>query len=410
MTTTALQPPRRWRFSLRGRIWPLVGGLAVALLWIISAAANFHAGAALSSDEHISTILGSASIGADLMKAVVLFAVVAALANKRHGVAFVGIVIFALCAAWSMRSALYFVSTTLTQTVAERTLKHDIQQSKINLLDLKSKRAGFLSQQSIEVSVNNKYARRDAIAENQRSSGEFTALLRDIEAQQKELEAAPVAVAGDPIAALFNLTDRTVILASALFFAALLEIASGFGFWVIAVSRQAKIVDAVAIPSAAIDVTPPVLTIGGTGGDGGGLASPAGSGPGYGMGGYGAPPSSNTDDIKHLSATTGAEPDNVVVPFPRSAPACDRAERVTAIVAEKFDAATLTERIPVASIAAQINAALPTDQRVPEPHRVAELLIPHIFAAFPHAQKRKVGGRTFVYGVAQRMTDARRAM
>ena len=397
---TALNVAPRRRFSLRGRIWPLVGVAAVSLLWIISAAANYHAGASLSSDFFISHIIGSASVGADLMKAVAIFAVVAAIANRRPVVMLAGLVIFCLCATWSMRSAIYFVSTTLTQTVSEKTLKRDLQQSQLGILDLKIKRAGFLSQQSLKVDTKNKSARRDAISENQRSSGEFTGLIKDIEAQQKDLAATPVATGGDPIAALFGLTDRTVILASALFFALLLEVVSGLGFWVIASSRQAKIINAVAMPVPAPVAAP--VSIGGDGGT-----------SGYGQIGYGGtPPGAEVvEGVTPAPTAAAPAPATNVVPMRRENAMGDRFEKVKSIVDDRFAAAPLTERILMSSVVAQINAGLPIERRVPEPQRAAELLVPIVFQMYPRAEKRKVGGRTFIYGVSQRLAeDARRAM
>lgn len=369
-------------FSFKGKIWPIVGFVAVMGLWLVSAAANYYAGVGLSSDPVTSQILGAASISADLMKAVAIFIIVAAAANQRWVVCGVGVLVFALCATWSMRSATHFASTMMTEKAAERSQAHDIQKSSLDLLGIKTRRAAFLAEQTVTVNVNNKYARTDAISENRRSSVEFDDLVKDIESQQKKLASVEVAVAGDPIAALFGLSDRTVILASALFFAALLEVVSGVGFWIIAQSRVPRVLQASPILK---DVTPSLspTVLQDAPGPRGGKPMPVLASP-------------TIQDDKPTKAS------NVVQFAPKDV-------AMQAIAANLFEA-DATSRIPLQTVVEMINAELPSNKRISQTHKISTFIMPSILDQtdlFPNVEKRKIGGRTFVLGIRVRSIESR---
>ena len=373
------------------RLWPLFGGCAVLGLWLVSAAANYHAGISISDDPMISDILGIASVCADVMKAVALFIITAAIVNKRWIVAGCATVVLVLCGAWSVRSAMHFASSALTTKAAERTLSHSLQKADLDLLAIKTQRAGFLSQQSVTVDVKNRYARADALQANERSSVEFSSLVRDIEAQKKAIKKAGVATAGDPIAALFKLEDRTVILATALFFAALLEVVSGFGFWLIAQSRSPRIEtlkSAYVVQPVVLQEPAPILAVSSPDGDPRpGAAIPV------------------IDKEIRYEEPQETAPDNVV--------SIRKAQKagLRSIVSEHFEPGTANDRMLLRAVVDQINAQLPKSRRIIEPHLVAKHITPVITEdmEWPGISKRKIGGRTYIVGLRPRSIESRKA-
>ena len=84
--------------------WPFLGTLAAAILWGVSAFANFHAGYALSEDETVRAFLGAASVGSDLMKVALLFALCAAWRMGRPIIAFLSLALFLVMSLWSLRA------------------------------------------------------------------------------------------------------------------------------------------------------------------------------------------------------------------------------------------------------------------------------------------------------------------
>ena len=186
----------------RGRVSTTVGILAVCVIWGVSAYANFLAGHALASAPEKAWLLGAASLGSDLLKGVALFFLVAAVARRRYVVATVAGLSLALCAIWSLRSATWFISSELRSYHAEADRQKMLDESALDLVELRKRRAAFLSQQSVTVDVSNKFARKDAIEANAESSAEFQRTVKEIEASLTVLASQKAAVAADPIASV----------------------------------------------------------------------------------------------------------------------------------------------------------------------------------------------------------------
>ena len=67
----------------KNRLWGRVGIAAVSLVWLVSAMANGWAGYHLSNAPELGIVLAAASVAIDIMKAVALFVITAAICNRR---------------------------------------------------------------------------------------------------------------------------------------------------------------------------------------------------------------------------------------------------------------------------------------------------------------------------------------
>lgn len=381
------------RQLLRGRIWPIFGFLAILGLWFVSAGANFYAGMSISDDPSVSVVLGAASVCVDVLKAVSLFIVATAIINRRATVVVVALAAFFLCAAWSVRSATHFASMALTTRSADLSLKADIQKAAVDLLSIKIRRAEFLSQQSITVSTpdsinvknrkvradiiaENGKARSDSIGENRRLSNEFAGLVRDIETQKRSLENKAAVISGDPVAALIGIDDRSVILASAMFFATMLEFLSGFGFWMLAQSRRPRpaSVETPPVPRPLVEANQEQLT------------------------------PTLIVDVKSEERPTQPTPKPNVISI-------RKAQRLglQSIVRDNFEPGDEKDRMLLKAVVDIINAQLPKPRRIVEPHLVAKYITPIITEdmEWPNAVKRKIGGRTYILGIRPRSIESR---
>lgn len=337
----------------RGRVSTTVGILAVCVIWGVSAYANFLAGHALASAPEKAWLLGAASLGSDLLKGVALFFLVAAVARRRYVVATVAGLSLALCAIWSLRSATWFISSELRSYHAEADRQKMLDESALDLVELRKRRAAFLSQQSVTVDVSNKFARKDAIEANAESSAEFQRTVKEIEASLTVLASQKAAVAADPIAEMLGINRDNVAFASAIFFALLLEIVSGAGFWFIAASRSSERHDPP--PSLARVPLPPL---------------PAGG--------------------------------NVVrLPVARVDPT-ERQRWVARAVQELIEPGDANDRIPARMLIEACNARLPAAQRVSGRNDLNGVLIPALLMSPWPVEKRKIGGVVQLCGVRWR--------
>ena len=120
--------------------------------------------------------------------------------------------------------------------MAEKNFKAEQQQMAKDLLELRKKRAEFLSRQTIDVEVTAKTKGRAVRPEPDKSTGadtEFAALLQDLDKGAHDLYAPGAKTSGDPLAGLLGIEGQKLILITALSFALMLEIVSGVGFWMI---------------------------------------------------------------------------------------------------------------------------------------------------------------------------------
>lgn len=380
-------------------------------LWAVSAAANFDAGQQLSHDDMTSFTLGLASIGIDCLKAVSLFIVAAALVNRRWLVATVALIVFTLCASWSLRSATQFILATLVNNAEKQHLAGEIQQSKVDLLKIKMQRAGFLSQQKVDV-TGPKTLKLQAMTANKDSSQEFQGLVADIESRQKALETAPPPEKVDVIAETFGVDQTWVWKLTALGFALLLEIASGFGFWLIAMSRTPK------APKVRPEPRTEEKTLELTAGHPARLS--AQDAP--------PPPAPNNEVAKPVLPGDNVFPIRkvlgpmtpVLVPTPETiekikllveepiggGEAIDpglvaQIEEARTIITQIFEASA-GDRVLYGSFGTMVNDRLPKARKVPT-HLYAKILVPAVSQAIPGAYKERAGGNIYIYGIKPRL-------
>ncbi len=251
------------------RLWSVFAILAVISIWAISAICNAFAGwnlagtaeipafnlfgYTISGLEPVRGIFAGASVSLDVIKAVSLFALVAALSRpkKRWLVAGGAILFFALASVWSLRSATFTASYALLTSQEQREVMAELQQSRRDLLKTQQARAGFLAQQTVKSSVkvtglNARYrSGRNAIAHlkevkaldakvNAKIAADYESAINGIKQAQHELETKPIVSTADPIVVLagklFEIKDEHVILTTSLLFALILEIVSSCGF------------------------------------------------------------------------------------------------------------------------------------------------------------------------------------
>jgi hypothetical protein len=372
-----------WRF------WPFAGICAVTAMWGVSASANWWAGYSLADDELIAFVLGGASIASDIMKAVALFVVVAALGNRQWIVALTALVVFLACAAWSLRSATYFSAHMMTQHVAERESKIKQRAGKAELLDIAKKRASFLAQQDLKIDPNTgRNARETLVAERRRTSEEYELAMGQAREAEAELRATEVVANADPLAALFNVNDRDVVLATSLFFACLLELVSGVGFWIIAASRQARVRD---LKEVGFGASP--------------YASKGPGGPGGGGGGsviVQAQPQPQLTGPATIRAEA-KEPTNIVrLARPTTVNRSSLAEQVHDVVGDLLEPADDGYRILLSQVVKLVNDKLPRHRRLNK-QQVSALLVPVALGVNrPVARKDRVAGQVWLYGVRVR--------
>jgi membrane protein implicated in regulation of membrane protease activity len=352
----------------RRRLWPFMGLIAVTGMWGVSAVANGWSGANLSDDPFISMILGSASVASDIMKAVALFVVVGALANKRYVAAGVALVVFALCATWSLRSATYFASSFMSQHVAQRGYSKALEEQEMASLRVKQRRLEWLSGTDIAVDNPGKTQLQMLTQDRSSRANEFKQLSTEVEQQLTRMKDKHVTANADPLGQIFHLRDESVVLWSSLGFAVLLEIVSGVGFWMIAQAR-------VNVP---IPLSPPV----GFGGRGFGGGSPPSSGQ--------PPPASG----KPVPAAR-----NVV--SLRSKQTEQLATKVSGLVADLYEGDPHARPMRISQIIGAVNNRLPKGKKVNKSN-TSLVLMPALLDLNINATRRKKSGKIWVHGVKAR--------
>jgi hypothetical protein len=341
----------------RGRIWGTFGILAVLVLWGASAGANFWAGFTLTDDPNLRAISGAVSVSVDILKAVALFVIVAALANRRWVVTGTAVLVFALCSAWSLRSAVYTASVIFSTAEAKRGHDAQVQKNDAALLAIKQQRLGFLSQQKVEVDSKSRRSVVElATDENERTASEFAKLAKELEDDNKKFAEQTASIPTDPIALMLQIDSRYVITATALFFAALVEFTSGAGFWMIAQARTPK------GPTRQVRER-----------------------------------AEREPSISLPNPPTGGN----VVQLPIATRLSPRA-----LIADALDDVVVhggpKDRELTAVITQRVKARLPADFRFANPQNVAMMLKELI----PGVEKRKVGGQMYFYGVKLKSTAA----
>lgn len=93
---------------------------AAAVMWGVSASANFAHALQLSDGSDWSVIFGALSVAADALKAMMPLAIVAAIGKRSTSGIIAAVFVLVMTTAWSCRSALGFIVTTIEDTSAVR--------------------------------------------------------------------------------------------------------------------------------------------------------------------------------------------------------------------------------------------------------------------------------------------------
>jgi hypothetical protein len=211
--------------------WACLGLLAVVALWGATAAANFFSGLALSPDPLLKWVFGAVSLAADVLKVAAIFALVAAVTNRRWTVAALSLVVFALCSVHSLRSSFSFVYGEVQAASLARTVEGVASASLVDQLRAEARRLSWTAEQSTASA-----SRR----ERSLASDEYKASGRNIEKLRERVLSVRHRPGDDPIAQALGVGDKAAVLASSLFLTLLLEIGSGCGFYMLTRAQRTK--------------------------------------------------------------------------------------------------------------------------------------------------------------------------
>jgi hypothetical protein len=211
--------------------WACLGLLAVIALWGATAAANFFSGLALSPDPILRWVFGAVSLAADVLKVAAIFALVAAVTNRRWTVAALSLVVFALCSVHSLRSSFSFVYGEVQAASLARTVEGVASASLVDQLRAEARRLSWTAEQST-ASVSRR--------ERTLASDEYKASGRNIEKLRERVLSVRHRPGDDPIAQALGVGDKAAVLASSLFLTLLLEIGSGCGFYMLTRAQRTK--------------------------------------------------------------------------------------------------------------------------------------------------------------------------
>jgi hypothetical protein len=378
--------------------WPFLGTLAAAILWGVSAFANFHAGYALSEDDTVKAFLGSASVGSDLMKVALLFAMCAAWRASRPIIAALSLVLFLVMSLWSLRAGGVFIADALTAHSAKLAHARRIEENSDALMQLRQQRAGFLSGQQIRPDSQMRKVREAALAENKRVADEFSTLTRQIEGDIEEAKSTPPSKGESfsqllqeflPVVPSGASGERMILLATAAFFALLLELGSSFGPLVLAQARAprarrvapskeperpSEAVQALQAIQAAVATLPPPEPVPEP------VEEPQ----------LPAVPTSNVVDLSGRPLAVG------------------QSASLEDALALLFEPAP-GQRLLLADVVSAVNANIPRHRRLTSPRKITEVLVPALEATDWGIEKVKVGGRIYIVGVrARHIPRARR--
>jgi hypothetical protein len=374
------------------RIWPVIGVIAVAAIWSISALANWYAGTLLASDPLMKHVLGAASVACDVLKAIALFIVLGALMNRRWVAVGVGLVLFALCTAWSLRSAAYFAADAITEKVAVVETSNAIAMARLQIIDAKTRRAAFLAEQQVTV-TGPRAVRKDALQANQQSSAEFNALTGGLEQDLNKLADSKqvLKASTDPLADLLQVDRQVTILFTALFFALLMELASSTGFWLIArsahrpappASETTKTISEVThienVPKQLGTTELPLSAL---------AIAPEQS----------SPPDDEVDEEVEITVLPTPASNVVKLNFVDS-----DTRRLQDAIRDVVDAGDEKDRVLIATLAKEVSRVLPKNKAIKTKAQIVHQLAPAVVQIYPGAEKRRASGHTWIYGVRLR--------
>lgn len=244
------------RFFKISLLWAVPVTAGIAVLWYVSARANFHFGLSLGDD-----LFGYASLSADVTKAFALFGVFAALALRRYLVAFTLTAIWALCTIWSIGSAVGFMSlhyATMTDDRGKNAEGYTLLKEQIARLEERRRQTASARPESVvkaEIAgllltpgagdctvINGPVTQKvcPQVAELQKELGHAKSaswLDGRLDELRGEMKATPVVTTVDPraetIAAILGVSVAAVTKGLAGFFAILLELTTSAGMWAV---------------------------------------------------------------------------------------------------------------------------------------------------------------------------------
>lgn len=217
--------------------WPLIGTVALAGIWGVSAYANFLAGMGLANSDLNKPVFGGLSVCVDVLKVIFVFSLAGAFLRRpvRWIAGLISAVLFLLCAAWSLHSAADFASASLSGVIAERgkstnSLKH--------------------LQKELDDIVEAQPALRAVIVDRKRSDEAQRLAAKQLDDNAKRIsELRPQISRSEaideayPLARMTGVSDKALADGRAVFFALMLELLSTFGFWCVARARPQRVVD-----------------------------------------------------------------------------------------------------------------------------------------------------------------------
>jgi hypothetical protein len=203
------------RRSLLGLI-----GVALAAIWLASAGANFGHGVQLASHSPYWWVFGLASASMDVIKASALVGLTAAWQRKRFSTAVVAcLLLWVVAAAWGIKSCLGFVSTTLSDTVSERTMH--------GVADVSLKRQ--LDDQLTQVTKLQDAKVRAPAKDWDRIEAEIGRTEERISKLQRRAQEARTVGAADPVADMLHVSEEMSRTLTAILFLAGVEICASLG-------------------------------------------------------------------------------------------------------------------------------------------------------------------------------------
>lgn len=375
--------------------WPVLGTLAAGILWAVSAFANFHAGYALSEDDTVRAFLGAASVGSDLMKVALLFAVCAAWRAGRGIVVLLGLALFVVMSVWSLRAGGVFISDALTAHSARLAHARKIEEGADALMQLRQQRAAFLSSQQLKPDSGYRSVREAAMLENKRVAQEFSDLTHKIETDIEAAKGEPPSRGESfsqllqeflPVVPAGGAGERLVTLATAAFFALLLELGSSFGPVILAQARTPRrVAMAQQTPPAPSEAEQAMRTIQAA------VAAPA------------PPPALPAPPEPQDEPGEPAKGASNVVDLSGRPLAVGHSASLEDALQVLFEPAP-DQRLLLADAVSAINSNVPRHRRLTSPRKISDVLIPALEATGWGIEKVKVGGRIYITGLRPRPT------
>lgn len=202
----------------------LLLGAAVFGIWGVSAFANYAHALQLAGASEWRLILAGASAASDVLKAGAALAIIASCRRGIWTATIAAAMIWVACTAWSVRSGVGFVATTIADTKVEAKLKSSTERSLQSEIDALPAQIAALRAQIVTAGSSN--ARVSLQQEIEQAQGRLDDLRHRVDTR------APAA-AVDPVGALlsrhFQIDEHVTELLTVLLFLALVELGSNLG-------------------------------------------------------------------------------------------------------------------------------------------------------------------------------------